>query len=374
MPAPVVISKPSLDTFLMNVAVAGDQILVSTCTDDGAEVPATCQVQAVSRDLQRVGAPHAVLTRQPPFPPPGPILNSLIAAGDDRQAAFTYDPDDGCRFVALGADGSPLGSPVAVDTPAQCFSPVATASGFTALFDALTSPGTPSSVAALALDGSGHLVGGPAEVAEILHAYGSARFDDGSILFAYTADGHTVLVEHLSQAGAPLAPPRSLGDFARISAVIPTTFDNVSFAGLGSSALAVFPTAPRSSEGMWTFAVDALDEDGNVTHSATVQADHPLVLLGSAGRTAFLGWVPGETTQDNDVTTGGAPLVVQPVTPDGAAVGSPFEVVAPITLGQTVVVGDEGGAWLVFNVWPPGSSTTAVVATGIACAPIDPKP
>jgi hypothetical protein len=43
-------------------------------------------------------------------------------------------------------------------------------------------------------------------------------------------------------------------------------------------------------------------------------------------------------------------------------------------LGKTVVIGDEGGAWLVFNVLPPGSSTTAVVATGISCAPIDPKP
>jgi hypothetical protein len=239
------------DALLTSTSVEGSNVFVGSLNDDDPSPDPTWRVRVVSGDLQTIGPSQIALEHLPNVS----IAGMSVATSLGHRGGIAWDEVNGCRFVALGEDGSAAGGVEAVGDQA-CYWLTATTAGFVAFISPSYAAGplslvtlTPSS-----LNTKPNIISTPSFV-PLTHAL----FDDATLLLGWQSDT-SVVVEHVDETGTLLSMPLPL---------IPYTADStiVALASLGSSGLVAWaPGDPSPGE----VDVQAIDEDGNPTGPSTV--------------------------------------------------------------------------------------------------------
>jgi len=344
------------------VAHEGSQLFVATSlgipSGPSPSDDPTWRVRVVSDDLATMGPPQIVLTRSA-APSPAPAIGS-IAAGLGHRGLLTWDDVDGCRFVALGDDGSSAGQALGLGHE-PCFWLTATEGGFVAF---VTPAYYDYPATLLTLDGNGNPLGQVANVVTDPSANSSGipkpvRLADGTMLMLWKS-GFSILGLRVSEAGAPLSVPS-------IMATSPNGFDQVAGASLGSGALLAAAThLPQPEEpGLIVVPVDENGVPGlSIPFALGQQLSSVAVSVGAAG--PIISW----SLIDGGSSLG--PLLVQPVTPAGAPTAPLVQVEPGWTATDLHGAGTALGALIAFLGDQPGddpSHPTQAYVARVPCAP-----
>ncbi len=137
------------------------------------------------------------------------LLTALVRDGNHVTVGSTNDAQ-GCRFVELGADGAASVAPHRI-AKSWCYWPVATQSGFIAF----NSPDfTFAPLTLLTMNKHGHVTKTTPDLitsgAPQTYPAGLARFNDATVLVAWSDSGGGFTAQHLDQNGNKLAPESGL--------------------------------------------------------------------------------------------------------------------------------------------------------------------
>jgi hypothetical protein len=341
---PLALTNPIGDSMLTSVAVDGARVFIASTNNNDPSPDPTWRVRVVSDDLATIGASQAVLTRPQHISYSG--LGVAIRFG--HRGAIAWDEANGCRFVALGADGSAAATATVSDS--WCYWLYATSGGFVAMSSPL---GSFAPLAMLALDPSGNVLAAHPNVVPpdqaTTYPFARTRFDDGSILLAWTESPSTVLVQRFSETGESLSQPKALPSFGHDT--------NLGMASLGSSALVVWSPGDTSPGEVRLMRID---EDGNALGADTVLAAMDGVPVGRIDVAAIPGgalalWTKGPEGAYDTMT-------VQAVTNEGAAVGSTFAVPTPKFLLDVRLAVTPAGALVAYDAQLAGALTQVFVS------------
>jgi hypothetical protein len=251
----------------------GDDALVAYSNDNDPSPDPTWRVRRVGMDGSLPSPSSVALTR-------GRMLSYgglSLANGPLGRAGVAWDEVNGCRFVPLGADGTPSASAHGVGD-GWCFWLHETRAGYSFFAGEFAVP----PIAAVMLNTRGELVGmtppltprGPG-----VYPAGRAWFDDSTFLFAWYQDVQ-VVARHFDGGG---------GGIASATLITQNTTGGIraTLSSLGDSAMSAWVDPETGS-----VAVAALDEDGGASVPSVVGTATGSTVIASArsGDGALIGW------------------------------------------------------------------------------------
>ena len=285
-----------------------------------------------------------------------------FAQGFGRAAAAAADTSDGALFAGIDPTGDPSGSVAHVGT-GEVKHLLATPGGFTALtspFSLDDSGDNPGPVSIATLDGAGNLQASTVLVSATpaLQYYTRVAYSDGTFALLWTTQSasETVILQHFSSTGSPLAQPKTLqppgaNGFALTAAPTSTGLLLVSTDGTGMKLLA-----------------SPFDRDGNQQGVATMFAEasssvDEFALAGAPGGDVLVAWF------DSGAGTGGETQVrVISVAASGSPEGPATTIASTMAAENSslVAVAAPGGAMVFYDDEAQGS--IEVFAVPLKCS------
>jgi hypothetical protein len=309
--APVALTDFGGDSLLTSTSVEGSNVFVASLNDDDPSPDPTWRIRVVSGDLQTIEPSQIVLEHLPSVS----IAGMSVATSLGHRGGIAWDEGNGCRFIALGEDGSAVAGVEALGDQA-CYWLTATAAGFVAFSSPSYAAGPLSliTIAPASLDVTPSIIS-PASFVPLTHAL----FDDGTLLLGWQSDA-SVVVQHVDETGTLLSMPLQLIPYMDGSTI-------VALGSLGSSGLVAW--APGSSS-PGEVDVQAIDEDGNPTGPSTLLAASDGATVNALDVKAVAGgamviWAEG-------VEGEASVMMAQVVTPAGSPLGAPLVVPTPASM------------------------------------------